>query len=43
MLAPDVIPWEVGLPVAGLLWAYLLIPILARYLRARRSARKAPR
>ncbi|AWY06680.1 hypothetical protein SEA_ZETA1847_46 [Microbacterium phage Zeta1847] len=42
-LNPDVIPWEVGGPVAVLLWAAWLLPIVARYTRARRAARKAAR
>jgi hypothetical protein len=41
MLNPDTFPWEVGGPAAVLLWAWVLTPPVARYLRARRAARKA--
>jgi hypothetical protein len=42
-MTPDNIPPEVGLPVGAALWAVVLLPHVARYLRARRAARKARR
>lgn len=37
----DYIAPEVGLPLGALLWAIYLLPKLARYSRAHRTARKA--
>ncbi|QWY81875.1 membrane protein [Microbacterium phage Honk] len=41
MLNPDYLPPEVALPVGAILWAIVLVPPTARYLRARRADRKA--
>lgn len=42
-MSPDNIPPEVGWPLAGALWAFVVLPYVAAYLRARRAARKARR
>ncbi len=41
MTAPDYIAPALGLPLAGGLWAVLLLPYLAAWNRTRRANRKA--
>lgn len=37
MTNPDLFPWQVGLPLAGLLWGYLIADAVARRLRRERQ------
>lgn len=36
----DNIPWEIGLPIALVLWLWVLVPAWAAVLRDRRRARR---
>lgn len=39
MLNPDSMPWQIGLPIAGMLWAYLAVVWTAPGRRARRASK----
>ncbi|WP_424936628.1 MULTISPECIES: hypothetical protein [Bacteria] len=40
-IAPDYLSPEVALPLGALLWALVILPPTARYMRARRAKRYA--